>query len=135
MDPRVMHGRSWLLATILGLLVSTGCGEAEAQRRDAELTERGQKLFATCAVCHASRSGETIVGPSLAGVFGRKAGSMPGFDYSQALRSSGVVWDGRTLSSLLRDPDGYIPGMDMTAAPVTDPTDVEALITYIRQLH
>jgi cytochrome c len=75
-----------------------------------------------------------MVGPSLAGVFGRKAGSLPGYQYSQAMISSGVVWDARTLASLLRNPDGYIPGINMTAAPVTDPTDVEALIVYMRQL-
>jgi cytochrome c len=70
----------------------------------------------------------------LAGVFGRKAGSMPGFRYSQALTSSGVVWDARTLSSLVRDPDGYIRGINMTASPLTDSADVEALIAYLRQL-
>jgi len=75
-----------------------------------------------------------MVGPSLAGVFGRKAGSLPEYRYSQALTSSGVVWDARTLASFLRNPDGYIPGIIMTAAPVTDPTDVEALIAYMRQL-
>ena len=113
---------------------SKSCGSADARLREAELTERGEKLFAKCAVCHTSRSGDLMVGPSLAGVVGRKAGSLPGYDYSQALTSSSVVWDARTLASLLRDPSGYIPGMDMTAAPVTDPTDVEALIAYMRQL-
>jgi cytochrome c len=76
-----------------------------------------------------------MVGPSLAGVVGRKAGSLSGYRYSHALTSSGIVWDARTLASLLRDPDGYIPGINMTVAPVTDPTDVEALIAYMRQLH
>jgi cytochrome c len=132
--PRTIHQKRWLPATILCLFVSIGCGSADARLREAELTERGEKLFATCAACHTSRSGDLMVGPSLAGVVGRKAGSMPGYRYSQALTSSGIVWDARTLSSLLRDPDGYIPGITMTVAPVTDPTDVEALITYMRQL-
>ena len=131
----ISQGIRLLPATILCLLVSIGCGQANAQRGEAELTERGKKLFATCAACHTSRAGDLIVGPSLAGVFGRKAGSMPGFRYSQALTSSGIVWDARTLASLLRDPDGYIPGINMIATPVTDPIDVEALVAYVRQLH
>ena len=122
------------LSAILCLLVSIGCGSADAGLREAELTERGEKLFASCASCHASRAGDLDVGPSLAGVVGRKAGSMPGYPYSQALTSSGIVWDARTLASLLRDPDGYVPGINMTLEPIADPTDVEALIAYMRQL-
>ena len=132
---RTIHQGPWLPATILCLLVSIGCGSADARLREAELTERGEKLFAKCAACHSSRSADLMVGPSLAGVVGRKAGSLSGYGYSQALTSSGIVWDARTLASFLRDPDGYIPGIDMTVAPVTDPTDVEALIAYMRQLH
>ena len=132
---RAIHQGPWLPATILCLLVSIGCGSADARLREAELTERGEKLFAKCATCHTSRSADLMVGPSLASVVGRKAGSLPGYDYSQALTSSGIVWDARTLASFLRDPDGYIPGINMSVAPVTDPTDVEALIVYMRQLH
>jgi cytochrome c len=125
----------WLSASLLCLVVSIGCGAAaESPRREAELTARGEKVFSKCAGCHLSRSGDVAIGPSLAGVFGRKAGSMPGFRYSQALTSSGVVWDARTLSSLVRDPDGYIRGINMTASPLTDSADVEALIAYLRQL-
>jgi cytochrome c len=131
----MIHQRRWLSATILCLLVSIGCRAAgDSPRREGELTERGEKLFASCAGCHTSRSGDVVVGPSLAGVFGRKAGSMPGFRYSQALTSSGVVWNAQTLASLLRDPDGYIPGINMTVTPITDLTDIEALIVYVRQL-
>jgi cytochrome c len=131
----VIHQGPWLSAAIVCLLLSIGCGQAAAQRRETELTERGEKLFATCAACHTSRSGDVPVGPSLAGVFGRKAGSMPGFRYSHALTSSGIVWDARTLGLLLRDPDGYIPGINMNVRPITDAADVEALIAYLRQLH
>jgi cytochrome c len=123
------------LSAILCLLVSIGCGSADAGLREAELTERGEKLFASCASCHASRAGDLDVGPSLAGVVGRKAGSVSGYGYSQALMSSGVVWDARTLASLLRDPDGYIPGINMTLEPITDPAEVEALVAYMRELH
>ncbi|HEY7441207.1 MAG TPA: c-type cytochrome [Vicinamibacterales bacterium] len=122
------------LSAVLCLLVSIGCGSADARLREAELAERGEKLFATCASCHASRAGDLDVGPSLAGVVGRKAGSMPGYPYSQALTSSGIVWDARTLASLLHDPDGYVPGINMTLEPIADRTDVEALIAYMRQL-
>lgn len=132
--PRTIHQGPWLLAAIVCLLVSIGCGSADARLREAELTERGEKLFATCAACHTTRSGDLMVGPSLAGVVGRKAGGIPGYRYSQVLASSGIVWEARTLASLLRDPDGYIPGINMTLDPITDPADVEALIAYMRQL-
>lgn len=74
---------------------------------------RGEKLFngfVRCYACHSLKQNEMKVGPTLAGLFGRKAGSLEGFDrYSDAMVNSGVVWDEETLSEFLADPEKYIP--------------------------
>ena len=57
----------------------------------------GQQVFARCAVCHSATPGENKIGPSLAGVFGRKSGSEPGYDYSPALKAANITWDEHTL--------------------------------------
>jgi cytochrome c len=135
-DPRssMTDQSRFLSICILSLLVSFGCGSSDSPQRQAELAERGERLFASCAACHSEGSDALLVGPSLKGVYGRHAGTVPGFRYSQALTSSAVVWDADSIGSLLRDPDGYIPGINMTFTPLADATDVEALIVYLRQL-
>src|ERR1700726_872600 len=71
----------------------------------------GQALFNRCKICHTTEAGgRSPVGPNLHGVFGRKAGSAEGFNYSAAMKDSGVVWDDDTLAKYLRDPRGTIPG-------------------------
>ncbi len=94
----------------------------------------GQKIFSTeCSVCHSNVAGGSGFGPSLAGVVGRKAGSLPGFDYSTALKSSGLVWNQATLSQFLTGPGQMVPGTTMQA---TVPSAVERtdLIAYLATL-
>ena len=94
----------------------------------------GQKIFNTeCSVCHSNVAGGSGFGPSLAGVVGRKAGSLPGFDYSTALKSSGLVWNQATLSQFLTGPGQMVPGTTMQA---TVPSAVERtdLIAYLATL-
>jgi len=62
----------------------------------------GRQVFRKCQVCHSLEPGKTLIGPSLAGVIGRKAGSLPGYDYSPAMRQADIVWDART--SMLMSP-------------------------------
>lgn len=97
-------------------------------------TSAGQKIFSTeCAVCHSNVPGGSGYGPSLAGVVGRKAGSLPGFDYSSALKSSGLVWNKATLSQFLTGPSQLVPGTTMQA---TVPSTAERtdLIAYLATL-
>jgi cytochrome c2 len=94
----------------------------------------GQKIFSTeCSVCHSNVPGGSGYGPSLAGVVGRKAGSLPGFDYSSALKSSGLVWNKATLSQFLTGPSQLVPGttMQATVPSMADRTD---LIAYLATL-
>jgi cytochrome c len=74
------------------------------------------------------------VGPSLAGIFGRKAASMPNYKYSDALSASGVTWNEESLAKLLRDPNGFIPGMNMVLTPLQDEKDIAAIIAHLKQL-
>ena len=95
---------------------------------------RGAPLFRACAMCHSLAPGGNMTGPSLAGVWGRKAGSLAGFDrYSAALKASAVVWDGKTLDQWLRAPAQFIPGNQMNFAGISDPGKRADLIAFLKE--
>jgi cytochrome c len=76
--------------------------------------EAGRSVFAAhCAVCHATQPGDDKIGPSLAGIVGSKAGSAPGFNFSTAMKNSGVTWDDASLDKFLANPNGFIHGTKM----------------------
>ncbi|MGH6957712.1 MAG: c-type cytochrome [Caulobacteraceae bacterium] len=84
-----------------------------------------------CSGCHSlDGPGE---GPSLAGVVGRKAGSLPGYDYTAAMKASGLTWTAATLDRFLADPQALVPGTAMQAS-VPDQADRGALIAYLATL-
>jgi cytochrome c len=96
--------------------------------------KRGQLLSLACAACHSFRAGEkTIVGPNLHDVFGRPAGAIEGFDYSPALRSSGLVWTPRALDAWLADPATFVAGTKMTFTGYRSEEDRRDLIAYLLQ--
>ena len=91
--------------------------------------ERGQQLWESrCFGCHSLDADRT--GPRHRGVFGRKAGIIDGFDYSPAVKSSGVVWGEKTLDSWLTNPQGLIAGqrMNFRVATAEDRTDIIAFL-------
>ena len=95
-----------------------GLGPAASAASDPA---EGAKAFQLCAACHSLRPGVNMTGPSLAGVWGRRAGSLASFPrYSAALVGSGVVWDERTLDPWLADPAAFIPHNHMTIEGVAD---------------
>jgi len=85
-----------------------------------------------CTGCHALDHEK--VGPRLAGVVGRKAGAIPNFDYSDALKKSGVVWNEEILDKWLTDPDSVVPDADMTFR-LNDATERAAIIAYLKETH
>lgn len=130
------------LALALGL---AGCGkpagepatsDPNAASPAASVAAAGAKppAFAQCAACHSVEKGMHGVGPSLAGVFGTKAGDIPGFAFSDAMKGSGLVWDEKTLDTYLTNPMKVVPGTRMTYAGLTDPTDRKAVIDYLKTL-
>ena len=88
-----------------------------------------------CAICHTLEAGKNKIGPSLAGVVGRKAGSVPGFAYSAANKNSGDIWDAQTLDTYLADPRKFMPGTKMVFAGLKNLQDRKALIEYLKGLH
>jgi len=94
---------------------------------------RGAQVFRACAACHSFAAGDHRTGPSLAAVYGRKAGTADGFDrYSDALRKSAVVWDAKALDAWLRDPAGFIPGNAMNFRGLPEAAARSDLIAYLR---
>jgi glucose/arabinose dehydrogenase len=86
-----------------------------------------------CAICHAAAAGVTQQGPSLAGVVGRKAGSVEGFNYTKALSGSGLTWDAPTLDHFLTNPAAAVPGTAMVIS-VADAQDRANVIDYLATL-
>lgn len=95
----------------------------------------GQTLYKTqCAMCHSTTSGRNMLGPSLAGVASRKAGSVAGFAYSPAMKSSKLRWDKATLDQYLADPRKTVPGTKMIYAGQKDAGKRAALVAYLMTL-
>ena len=91
--------------------------------------------FAPCAACHSLEPGKVRIGPSLAGVSGRAAGTSPGFTYSAALKSSGLVWDAATLDRFIAGPAAAVPGTRMTYAGLKDPQRRADVVAFLLSLH
>lgn len=119
-----------LACIVLAATVLSAC-QRNSEPEDPAL--RAQRLaFEVCAYCHSSTPGGMHkVGPNLYGVFGRKAASAPGYDYSTALRESDLVWDEATLEAFLRSPSSVVPGSRMVNATV-DPARRAAVIEYLK---
>jgi cytochrome c len=86
----------------------------------------------SCAGCHSIVGGRNGIGPSLAGIFGRKAGSEPGFNYSAALRDSNIVWDAGALDAYMTDAAKFLPGTKKTLR-IADADMRQTIIRYLEQ--
>jgi len=96
-------------------------------------TDRGAKQFAACAACHSLEPNRNMTGPSLAGIWGRKAGGLASFDrYSPALKKADLIWDGTTLDRWLTSPAGLIPGNRMTFPGIADANKRADLLAYLK---
>lgn len=94
----------------------------------------GAQAFRNCAACHSLDPGTNMTGPSLAGIFGRKAGTLPSFRrYSAALKGSGLVWDDQTLDAWIRDPASLVPGNEMAFPGIPNAAARAALIAYLHE--
>ena len=91
-------------------------------------------VFNQCAACHSTERGEHGIGPSLAGVFGRRAGTVAGFEFSQAMKDSGLTWNQANLDRYLTDPRGVVPGTTMAYNGVKDAAQRQAVINYLKTL-
>ena len=93
----------------------------------------GETVFRKCAICHRiEANAPNGIGPNLHGVFGRKAASLPNFNYSPAMRGSGFTWDARTLDRYLAAPQKVVPGTRMTFSGLPDAPSRKAVIGYLK---
>ena len=92
------------------------------------------QAFNQCAACHSTTPGKTIIGPSLAHVYGRKAGSLAGFQYSDAMKGSGLTWTSSNLDAFLTNPAGKVPGTLMGLAGIKDAAQRKAIVDYLKTL-
>ncbi|MEM7499208.1 MAG: c-type cytochrome, partial [Pseudomonadota bacterium] len=101
----------------------------------AEMTNGERQFVRKCSICHSlDEKGRRKAGPSLAGVFGRRAGTLPGYRYSEALERSDIVWTDETIAALFRDgPDVVTPGSKMPVQRIAREADRSALIEYLRR--
>ena len=90
----------------------------------------GKTAFAACAACH-SVEGADGLGPHLSGVIGRKAGSVPGFNYSPAMKRADMVWDAQTLDQFLANPQQAVPGNRMPFSGLPDATTRADVVAYL----
>ncbi|SFG09948.1 cytochrome c [Novosphingobium sp. CF614] len=90
--------------------------------------------FSPCTACHSVEPGRKTFGPSLAGVAGRKAASLPGYAYSPALRTSGLTWDARSLDKWLASPQKAVPGTRMPFPGIADPAKRRQVVDYLMTL-
>ena len=122
--------------TGLGSLIH-GVGLALAMIVSAQAAgdpQKGQQVFNTqCKACHTLEAGKHGIGPSLHGVFGRKAGSLPDYNYSPAMKKADVTWNEDTLKSYLADPHKFIPGDKMAFAGIKNESQLDDLIAYLKQ--
>jgi cytochrome c len=121
--------RSVLFAAVAAGAFLAGPAMAQMPKGDPAA---GQRVFAQCRACHVTDKGVNRVGPSLHGIVGRKAGTVPGFKYSKANASSGVTWTEDKLFEYLENPRKFIPGTTMAFAGIRNPQQRADLIAWLK---
>ena len=123
-----MHGLRLALRVSAALLPAMAA-PAEA----AGNAEKGAALFRACVACHSLKPDQNMTGPSLAGVWERKAGGLSSFErYSPALKSSGIVWDENSLDAWLKSPQSLIPRNRMTFPGISNAQQRADLIAFLK---
>lgn len=120
--------------TLLAALFAATAFTASIPAMAAGDAAAGEKKFAACKACHTTVVGKNAVGPSLAGVVGRKAGTAEGFKYSDNVAKSGVTWDEASLDKWLTNPKEFIAGNKMGFPGLKEAADRENVIAYLKTL-
>jgi cytochrome c len=115
---------------IMAAAVAFAGSAGAAMAQDAAAGE--QIYVKKCKVCH--QLGKNAVGPDLTGIIGRKSGSVEGFNYSDANKSSGITWDDKTFKEYIVNPKAKIPGTKMVFAGLPDEKERNDLTAYLATL-
>ena len=138
------------IAAVVALaLAVTGCGRAARESDDpivskddtasiaqASSAAAGETpaAFTQCKICHTTEPGKHLIGPSLAGIYGKPAAAVAGYPYSAALKHSGLTWNDAALDRFLEAPMKAVPGTRMTYAGLKDPAARRELVAYMKTL-
>ncbi|MDB5808056.1 MAG: hypothetical protein JWN94_178 [Betaproteobacteria bacterium] len=123
---KVCRHASVICALLLQISIAAAANQPAPSAGNAV---RGEEVYARCMACHALT--ENRIGPKHCGVFGRRAGTAPGFDYSPAMRRAGITWDAKSLNAFLSDPMKYLPGTSMVFAGVPDSQERADVIAWL----
>lgn len=122
-----MKRSSLLFVTFVGAAVVGGPAFADGN------PDKGKSIFNLCRACHTLEAGKNLIGPSLHGVFGRKAGSVANYGYSAAMKNAGIVWTEKTIEEYIADPRKKVPGNKMAFPGLKTEQQREDLIAYLKQ--
>lgn len=117
------------------VIMGLAAGALSLASASAANIAHGKELFqAQCAACHSADPGQNGIGPSLAGVYGKPAATVPGFQFSPALKHSKIVWTSAALSKFLENPQADVPGTKMPYMGMSNVADRADLIAYLATL-
>ncbi len=118
--------RHWWVGVAVAVLAASPAAAADVQH--------GKQLFQACAACHGQNGKGGTLGPELAGVVGRQAGSLDNFRYSNAMQRSKLVWTEANLRAYVADPQAKVKGNRMPFSGVKIPKDVDDIVAYLKTL-
>ncbi len=121
-------------STVFGLLAVLGATASLEARAAADVGKGGDVFAEECAECHSVREGKNKKGPSMFGVVGRKAATVPDASYSDALKGSGLTWTPDKLDAYLAAPKKFVPGGKMKYDGLADATERASLLAYLATL-
>jgi cytochrome c len=116
------------ILTVFIVLMIAGVAPGHAEDGNPQT---GAQIYQRCLACHSLEHNRS--GPRHCGLFGREAGSLPGYAYSKAMKASGITWDTQELDRFLENPLKSLPGTKMAYAGVKDPQERTDLIAYLKQ--
>ncbi|MGB0747847.1 MAG: c-type cytochrome [Magnetospiraceae bacterium] len=123
----------------LGLAACTGMQDNAAAKHDSEFytptdaqTAAGLQVFSRCKGCHSLDPSKNTFGPNLRGVYMRPAASLPRFQYSEALKGSGIVWNEENLRSWIAGNDVFVGGTRMRHVAIADALEQDYLLAFLK---
>jgi len=123
-----------IMLKLLPAVAVVGMMATSVQADEAAMAAAGAEVFKRCQACHSTDSSKNAFGPSLVGVVGREAASLPRFAYSEALKESGIVWTEDNLRKWVADNTKLVPGTRMRHVAISDAAEQDYLIAYLKTL-